>query len=68
MSKSALLVMDVQSSIVDNMGDGAQQYVERVKKAVDAAHKANIPVMFIVVRFREGYPEMSPNNKMFAAI
>lgn len=68
MSKSALLVMDVQNSIVSNMGNGAKKYIEKVKKAIDAARQANIPVMFIVVRFRKGYPEMSPNNKMFAAI
>ncbi len=60
--------MDVQNGIVGNMGDGATAYIERVTKAVDVAHEANIPVMFIVVRFRKGYPEMSSNNKMFAAI
>lgn len=68
MSKSALLVMDVQNGIVGNMGDGAKEYIESVKKAIDAAHQAKIPVMFIVIRFRKGYPEMSSNNKMFATI
>jgi nicotinamidase-related amidase len=68
MSKPALLVMDVQASIIANMGDGATQYLDRVKKAISTARQANIPVMFVVVRFRKGYPEMNPNNKMFASI
>ncbi len=68
MSKSALLIMDVQNGIVSNLGNDAKEYIERVKKAIDAARQANIAVIFIVVRFRKGYPEMSPNNKMFASI
>lgn len=68
MTKSALLVMDVQENIVTNLGERAAAYVERVKQAVDAAHQANVPVMYIVVRFRKGYPELSPDNKMFATI
>ena len=68
MSKTALLVMDVQKSILDNIGDQAEKYLEKVKLAVNLAHKSNIPVMFVVVRFREGYPELNPSNKMFASI
>ena len=68
MSKTALLVMDVQKSILDGIGDQAEKYLDNVKRAVNIAHKSNVPVMYVVVRFREGYPELSPNNKMFASI
>jgi nicotinamidase-related amidase len=68
MPKSALLVMDVQNSIVANMANDAKEYIDRVKKAIADAHHADILVIFVVVRFRKGYPEMSPNNKMFATI
>ncbi len=64
----ALLVMDVQHSIVQGLGEEAQTYLKNVERAVAAAHKADIPVMFVVVRFRKGYPEVSPANKMFSAI
>ena len=66
--KMALLVLDVQNGIIGNLGDKATGYIKRVQTAVDAAHAANLPVFFIVVRFRKGYPEVNPNNKMFAAI
>lgn len=68
MSKTALLVMDVQKGIVDGLGDQRTNYLEHVKQAVNFAHQAEIPVMFVVVRFRKGYPELNPNNKMFASI
>jgi nicotinamidase-related amidase len=66
--KTALLVMDVQKGIVDNYIKKDESYLERVETAVEAARKAGAPVMFVVVRFREGYPEVSPNNKSFSAI
>lgn len=66
--KTALLVMDVQGGIVKNLGDKAEEYLKKVQAAVDAARQAGLPVFFIVVRFREGYPEMNHANKMFARL
>lgn len=60
--------MDVQQGIINNLGDRAAEYVQRVSKAVDVARQSGIPVMFVVVRFRKGYPELSQNNKMFGAL
>ena len=48
--------------------DDAAEYVKRVSKAVDIARQASIPVMFVVVRFRKGYPELNPDNKMFSTL
>ncbi len=67
-NETALLVMDVQGSIVKNLNEKAKDYLDKVQKAVDYAHQNNIQVIFIVVRFRHGYPEVSPYNKMFASI
>lgn len=67
-SETALLVMDVQNGIVDRLGDDRAAYLERVQGAVDAAHDADVPVFFVVVRFREGYPEVSPRNARFSQI
>jgi nicotinamidase-related amidase len=35
---------------------------------VSAARRAGIPVIFVRVAFRDGYPEISAKNKMFSAI
>jgi nicotinamidase-related amidase len=63
----ALLVMDVQSNIINQL-ENKDEYVQSVQKAVDHAHDLNIPIIFIVVGFREGMPEVSANNKVFATI
>jgi len=64
---SALLVMDVQKGIVQRFGahPGA---LEPFQRAVAAARGARVPVIFIRVAFRDGYPEVSPRNKSFSTI
>ena len=61
----ALLVMDVQPGIVGRLRDG-DAYVSRVRTAVDSAHARGIPVIYVVVGFRDGAPEVSPRNKAFS--
>ncbi len=68
MSKKALLVMDVQNSILKLLGSGAADYINKVKLAVEKAHTAEIQVIYVVVRFKKGFPEVSANNKTFSAI
>jgi nicotinamidase-related amidase len=65
--RDALLVMDVQQGIVQRLGDD-QGLLGRIATAIDAARAAGIPVIYIVVRFRKGYPEVSERNRAFAAI
>lgn len=67
MTKHALLVMDVQKSIVDRFGDDAG-YLPRLRTAIDAAAGAGIPVIYVAVGFRAGFPEISTRNKTFGAI
>src|SRR5262249_18999791 len=43
-------------------------YLPRLRRAIDAARAADIPVVFVRVGFRDGYPEISPHNKSFGAI
>jgi len=64
---TALLVMDVQQNIVGRYGI-ADEYLERVAQAVAAARTAGIKVIYVTVSFREGRPEISKRNKMFANI
>lgn len=64
---TALLVMDVQQGIVGRYGP-AEEYLSRVARAVTAARKAGITVLYVTVSFREGRPEISKRNKMFGNI
>jgi tRNA-Thr(GGU) m(6)t(6)A37 methyltransferase TsaA len=67
MSSAALLVMDVQEAIVQRFGD-PPAYLERLDLAISAARGARIPVVYVVVGFRPGHPEVSARNKAFAAL
>lgn len=63
----ALLVMDVQRAMVGRIPDG-EAYLQRVRAVIDAARENGIPVIYVVVRFRDGYPEASPRNLSFSQI
>jgi nicotinamidase-related amidase len=65
MQNSALLVMDMQSSILKNLPDHSM-LVHNVAKAIAHAHENKIPVIYVVVGFRTGLPELNMNNKTFA--
>ncbi len=67
MTSTALLVMDVQQGIVDRFG-GQEGYLPRLAAAVQAARETGIRVIYVVVGFRPGYPEVSARNKSFGAI
>jgi nicotinamidase-related amidase len=63
----ALLVMDVQQGIVERFSDDGA-LVERLASAVEAARAADVPVIYVRIGFRSGFPEISPANRTFAAI
>jgi nicotinamidase-related amidase len=64
---SALLVMDVQNGIVQRFAEKPEVMVP-FQRAVSAARRAGIPVIFVRVAFRKGYPEVNAKNKMFSAV
>lgn len=63
---TTLLVMDMQSAIL-GMLPGADSIVNNVARAIATARQKNIPVIYVVVGFRKGTPEINMNNKGFAA-
>ena len=66
MSK-ALLVMDVQEGVVERYAaDGG--LVHQLGRAISAARQAAVPVIYVRVAFRPGFPEVSPSNRSFAAL
>ena len=58
--------MDFQAEIVASHDLTAT--IAATKTVLDAARAAGMPVAFVVVGFRPGYPEVSANNKGFSAI
>jgi len=61
---TALLVMDMQAGILPNLPSAAGVTVNAAKAIVIARSK-KIPVLYVVVGFRKGTPEISLNNKSF---
>ena len=67
-SRTALLVMDVQSGIVELLAEGRDGLLARTAELLAAARAAQARVVYVVVGFRPGYPEVSPNNLSFGSI
>ena len=60
------MVMDVQNGIVARYAD--EERLKPIQSAVASARRHRIPVVFVRVAFRPGYPDVSPNNLSFSAV
>jgi len=65
-SRPVLLVMDFQHGIVESIADPS--VLDAAGRAVKAARVSGIPVMFVRVAFRPGYPEAAASNAAFGAM
>ena len=65
---SALLVMDFQTAVVGMIATGNDALLSRTSKLIEAARGAGMRIIFVVVGFRAGYPEVSPRNQSFGPI
>jgi len=63
---SALLIMDVQQGVVERLGQPG--VLDRLAEGLAAARNAGVPVIFVRVAFRPGFPEVSPTNRSFSAL
>jgi nicotinamidase-related amidase len=66
--KTALMIMDYQNAIVDMVPEGSQALLGKAAKALAAARSTGVKVIYVVIGFRPGYPEVSPLNKSFGAL
>ncbi len=64
----ALLVMDMQNGILERFGSRIDPLLQSIETAIAAARERDRPVIFVRVAFREGAPEVSPNNQSFARL
>lgn len=62
----ALVLLDLQRGILENYADAA--FLGRITQAIEAARQAGLPVIWVKVGFRSGYPEVSARNRTFSAI
>lgn len=68
-SRTALLIMDYQNDIVSSLPEAARTaMLDRAGAVLKEARAAKVPVIYVVVRFRQGYPEVNPQNKLFNAV
>jgi nicotinamidase-related amidase len=63
---TALLVMDMQTVILDQIPDTGA-VISSVAQAIDFARRNQVPVVYVTLAFRPGAPEISPANKAFMA-
>jgi nicotinamidase-related amidase len=65
-SRTVLLLMDFQHGVVERLG--TPDVVTAADRAAKAARSAGIPVMFVRVGFRAGYPEVAESNASFSVL
>ena len=66
---TALLIMDIQPVTMQMMGEHAAPLAETLNKAISAARAAGIPVIYVVVGFRKGFPDIGASAAVsFAAL
>lgn len=65
---SALLVMDFQTAVLEMIPTGHDALLSRTAGLIAAARQTGMRVIYVVVGFRTGYPEVSPRNLSFALI
>jgi nicotinamidase-related amidase len=68
-AKTALLIMDYENDIVGMLTEDIRgPLIERASTILREARQAKIQIIYVVVRFRDGYPEVSMQNKLFSGL
>lgn len=68
-SATAVLLMDYQNDMVERLPEQERKVLlDSAMSVLASARKAGMPVVYIVVKFRNGYPEVSPRNKLFSMV
>jgi nicotinamidase-related amidase len=65
---TALLVMDYQAEVVTMFGERATAALGHAGDLCAAARAAGLPIIYVVVGFRPGYPELNRRNAAFATL
>ena len=65
---TALLAMDFQTLIVDGYATDKEPLLSRTARLLPAARATQIMIVYVVVGFRPGYPEVSDRNMSFRTV
>jgi nicotinamidase-related amidase len=65
---TALLAMDFQTLIVDGYATDKEPLLSRTARLLQAARATQIMIVYVVVGFRPGYPEVSDRNMSFRTV
>jgi nicotinamidase-related amidase len=68
-ARTAVLIMDYQNDIVSMLPENVRVLLlDNAGVILKKARQAHLPVIYVVVRFRDGYPEVNPRNKLFSGL
>jgi nicotinamidase-related amidase len=68
-ARTAVLIMDYQNEIVSMLPENVQvSLLDRASTILKKARQAHLPIVYVVVRFRDGYPEINLHNKLFSSL
>ena len=67
-SHTAVLIMDYQNDIVSGLTVHHPALLDRAAAVLSGARLAGIPVIYVIVCFRPGYPEISERNPLFRSL
>jgi nicotinamidase-related amidase len=65
---TALLLMDFQKMVVDSYVVDKEALLGRVKRLAVKARNSGMRVIYVVVGFQPGYPEVSGRNPVFSSL
>ena len=69
LTKTAVLALDFQQGIISTIPMAQERNLgAKAKPVLEAARSAGIPVIHVIIQFRDGHPEVSPRNRMFGAM
>jgi nicotinamidase-related amidase len=65
--RAVVLIMDYQNDVVLRFAEADSSLLQRAANVLAAARKAGVPVIYVVIHFRPGYPEV-PTWGMFKMV
>jgi len=67
--KTAVLIMDYENDIVGMLPEDVRgPLIERASTILKEARLTKIQIIYVVVQFRDGYPEVNLQNKLFSSL
>lgn len=68
-ARTAVLIMDYENDIVSMLPEDVRgPLIERASTILKEARQAKLQIIYVVVRFRDGYPEVNLQDKLFSGL